>query len=58
MDRTRTSKLTGLDSSVIPVEPATRTFRIKMQDGDRKQTTCSVRRRQFPMTAAYAFTDY
>ncbi|KAI6116431.1 hypothetical protein F5141DRAFT_1001393 [Pisolithus sp. B1] len=58
MDRTRISKLTGLDSSVIPVEPATRTFRIKMQDGDRKQTMCSVQRHQFPMTAAYAFTDY
>ncbi|KAI5982484.1 hypothetical protein EDD15DRAFT_2323632 [Pisolithus albus] len=31
MDRTRTSKLTDLDESVIPIEPATRTFRIKIK---------------------------
>lgn len=32
MDRTRTSKLTNLEESVIPIQPASRTFRVKMKE--------------------------
>lgn len=36
MDRTRTSKLTDLEESVIPVEPAMQTLHIRVNSGDRK----------------------
>ncbi|KAI6006099.1 hypothetical protein EDD15DRAFT_2359236 [Pisolithus albus] len=32
MARTRTCQLTGLEESVIPIEAASRTFRIKMKE--------------------------
>ncbi|KAI5981114.1 hypothetical protein EDD15DRAFT_2184672 [Pisolithus albus] len=57
MDRTRTCRLTDLDESVVPIEPTTKTFRIKMRHNG-KNVVRTVRRRQFPMTPAYAFTDY
>lgn len=52
--RTRTSQLEGLDVGVIPVEPSQLSFKIKVKGvGER-----TVQRKQFPMTAAYVFTDY
>lgn len=57
MERTRTSKLTNLEESVIPIQPASRTFRIKIKEKG-KDVVRTVRRRQFPITAAFAFTDY
>jgi len=58
MQRTRASQLEGLDEGIIPVEVTTRNFQIKVRTNGGKYVTRSVRRRQFPMTAAYAFTDY
>ena len=58
LDRTRASQLPGLDEGVIPVEPRTLSFRINVPNSDRTVTTRTVKRRQLPMTAAYAFTDY
>lgn len=52
----RTSKLPHLEESVIPIQPASRTLRIKLKENG-KDVICSVRCRQFPMTAAYAFMD-
>jgi hypothetical protein len=43
---------------VIPVEVATRSFQIKVRTSNSKYITRSVQCRQFPMTAAYGFTDY
>ncbi|KIK21826.1 hypothetical protein PISMIDRAFT_103327 [Pisolithus microcarpus 441] len=57
MERTRTAKLPNLEESVIPIQPASRTFRIKVKENG-KDIVRTVRRRQFPITAAYAFTDY
>lgn len=57
MDRTRTGKLSHLEGSVIPIQPASRSFRIKLKENG-KDVVHSVQRRQFPMMAAYAFTDY
>lgn len=57
LDRTRAGRLSGLDEHVIPIEPVTRAFEIRVKTGA-KTTTRKVIRRQFPMTAAYAFTDY
>ena len=58
LDHTRTSQLTGLEECVIPVEPATQPYRISYQSSEGNALTRTVRRRQFPMTEAYAFTDY
>ena len=58
LDHTRTSQLTGLEERVVPVEPATQPYRISCQSSEGNIITRTVRRRQFPMTAAYAFTDY
>lgn len=59
LDRTRATRLKDLEESVIPVEPATKPYRITCHTaGEGTLVTRTVRRRQFPMTAAYAFTDY
>ena len=55
---TRASRLEGLDEGIIPVEVATQNFQIKVRETNGKYITRSVRRRQYPMTAAYGFTDY
>jgi len=56
--RTRATTLEGLDTSVIPIEPATTSYRIKIHQRDGKLAQKNVRRCQRPMTAAYAFTNY
>ena len=53
-----TEQLEGLNEGVIPVEVATHSFQIKVRTSNSKYITRSVRCRQFPMTAAYGFTDY
>jgi hypothetical protein len=58
LSRTKASKLAGLDDCVIPVEPTSTTYRMTMTTKGGKKGPRTVRRRQFPITAAYAFTDY
>jgi ATP-dependent exoDNAse (exonuclease V) alpha subunit len=58
LQRTRASRLEGLEPLVIPVEPTTVTSQIKLEAKNGKTVTRSVKRRQYPITAAYAFTDY
>jgi ATP-dependent exoDNAse (exonuclease V) alpha subunit len=50
--------LEGLEEAVIPLEAMTRAYSVDVvrQDGKIERTT--VHRKQFPMTLAYAFTDY
>jgi hypothetical protein len=56
---TRATKLQGLDKCVIPVEPGTSTFQIKLKLWTTgKMITRTVKQHQYPMTGAYAFTDY
>ncbi|PPQ74787.1 hypothetical protein CVT24_003726 [Panaeolus cyanescens] len=57
MSRTRLTRLEGLEETVIPVVPTSTTYRIKIAIGG-KEVQRTVKRKQFPMTAAYAFTDY
>ena len=57
LSRTKASKLAGLDDCV-PVEPTSTTYRMTMTTKGGKKGPRTVRRRQFPITAAYAFTDY
>lgn len=58
LDRTRATLLKGLDEAVIPVEVAAKSMQIRVVDNDGNQPRRTVKRRQFPVTAAYAFTDY
>jgi len=58
LDRTCATQLNDLEESVIPVEPTCKPYRITCQTAEGKYVTRTVRQRQFPVTAAYAFTDY
>ena len=58
LQRTRATQLTGLEECVIPIKPRTQTFRVKCKQSNGQQMTKTVKWCQFPMTAAYAFTDY
>lgn len=55
LDRTRALALPGFPVGVIPVVPMEKTFTIVSTSRGR---TITVKRLQFPLTAAYAFTDY
>ena len=50
--------LEGLQDSVIPNELAITTYHIKVQQDKGHTMQKTVQWRQFPMAAAYAFTDY
>jgi ATP-dependent exoDNAse (exonuclease V) alpha subunit len=57
LDQTHITQLEGLPPCVIPVGPPSKSFTITvMVDG--KPQNHTVKRHQFPMTAAYAFTNY
>lgn len=56
--RTRASCLDGLEHAVIPVEALTSTMEIEVPGSDGNKHRRTVRRRQLPITPAYAFTDY
>lgn len=58
LDHTQTTRLKDLEESIIPVEPATKPYRITCHMGEGTLVTRTVHHRQFPMTAAHAFTDY
>ncbi|KAJ3008597.1 hypothetical protein NUW54_g3090 [Trametes sanguinea] len=59
LHRTRATRLEGLEERVIPVEPVRATMQIQVKPrGSSKSVRRSVQRRQFPITGAYAFTDY
>ena len=58
LSRTRASKLDGLDDAVIPVEVESSGMRIHVKNGEGKWIQRTVRRKQYPITSAYAFTDY
>ncbi|KAJ8586731.1 hypothetical protein M405DRAFT_907694 [Rhizopogon salebrosus TDB-379] len=57
LNRTRASQLKGLEESVIPIEPITKTFRIGVHENGNKVIR-TMSRRQLPITAAYASTYY
>ena len=57
LSKTRTTQLERLDECVIPIEARTSTYRIK-QTIREKDVQRTVKRRQYSLTAAYAFTDY
>jgi hypothetical protein len=58
LSRTRASRLQGLGKCVIPIQPAEKAYHVKFPLPDGTYTQRTNRRRQFPMTGAYAFGDY
>ncbi|KAG8731578.1 hypothetical protein FRC11_003516 [Ceratobasidium sp. 423] len=62
MDRARTATLKDLDPGVLPILPVLRTYTIPLSIvGPNSEVTKgkrTVSRLQFPVTPAYAFTDY
>lgn len=58
LERTKVSPLEGLEESVIPILPITKSFSIDSESEGGENRKKSVKRIQFPMTEAYAFTDY
>ncbi|EUC56046.1 ATP-dependent DNA helicase PIF1, putative [Rhizoctonia solani AG-3 Rhs1AP] len=62
MARTRAVALRGLEPGVVPIEPASKSFQITMNipqsNGNITRVRKTVRRLQYPITPAYAFTDY
>ena len=58
LTHTWATPLEGLQDSLMPIEPAITTYHIKVQQDKGHTMWKSVWRKQFPMTAAYAFTDY
>ncbi|KAH7924255.1 hypothetical protein BV22DRAFT_1047590 [Leucogyrophana mollusca] len=53
LNRTKAAQLDGLEERVLPLTPMERTFHINFETAQN-----TVTRRQLPITAAYAFTDY
>lgn len=58
LDWTSTTQLEGLDAHVISVEAITQSIQILVLENDGKTGRCTVKHHQFPVTPAYAFTDY
>ncbi|KAJ7017151.1 hypothetical protein C8F04DRAFT_1244317 [Mycena alexandri] len=58
LERTRAAQLEGLEERVIPIEPTTTTYHMKVKLPGGQLTQKTVKRQQYPLTAAYAFTDY
>ncbi|KII89502.1 hypothetical protein PLICRDRAFT_175676 [Plicaturopsis crispa FD-325 SS-3] len=55
LDRTKASALEGLGDGILPIVPMKKTFMVTEIDTKMSKT---VTRYQFPVTLAYAFTDY
>ena len=58
LSRTRASQLAGLEDAVVPVEVETSSMKISIRVRGSKTVERTVRRRQYPVPAAYSFTDY
>jgi ATP-dependent exoDNAse (exonuclease V) alpha subunit len=58
LNRTRANGLQDLDDGIIPIECTTQSLQIITSSPDQRTIKKTVKRRQFPITGAYAFTDY
>ncbi|CAK5266163.1 unnamed protein product [Mycena citricolor] len=57
-ERTRAAQLSGLPSGVLPIQPAKTTYLVKSWLSGGTSVNKTITRRQYPLTGAYAFTDY
>ncbi|QRV77239.1 ATP-dependent DNA helicase PIF1 [Ceratobasidium sp. AG-Ba] len=62
LNRTRVGRLLGLEPGVVPIAPVSRSYSMKVPvlqaDGQVKLISRNIKRWQFPIAPAYAFTDY
>lgn len=58
LSRTRATQLDDLGEGVVPIEPISTNYKIKVYTKEGKACQRTIKRLQFPLTAAYAFTDY
>lgn len=58
LDRTRTSRLQGLQEGVIPITPVYQYYKVQVKNAQGKYITKTIWRLQYAMTGAYSFTDY
>ncbi len=56
LKKTRLKQLPGLEAGVIPIQPIVQKMRVNVSEG--KSKTRTITRTQYPITPAYAFTDY
>jgi hypothetical protein len=58
LDHTWATKLKHLEDCVVPAEPRWKSFQISCKSDEVKSLSHTVCQCQFPLTAAYAFTNY
>ena len=58
LSRTRATQLEGLEEGIVPIEPISTSYKIKVYTKEGKALQRTIKRLQLPVTAAYAFTDY
>jgi hypothetical protein len=58
LEQTRATAFPGLQANVIPIFAMKRSFQIQVPTPNGSKARRNVTRRQFPITPAYAFTDY
>jgi len=62
LDHTRAIRLPGLEENVLPIKPASKSYKIAYNvrrcGEEIRRVTQNIKRQQFPITAAYTFTDY
>ncbi len=56
LKKTRLKQLPGLEAGVIPIRPIVQKMRVNVSE--RKSKTRAITWTQYPITPAYAFTDY
>lgn len=58
LPHTRMQQLPGLPPNIVPIKPMSERFSITLTNVDKTTYVKQVKRKQLPITAAYAFTDY
>ena len=58
LSHTRATQLEGLEEGIILIEPISTSYKIKIYTKEGKPLQRTIKSLQFPVTAAYAFTDY
>ena len=58
LNRTRAPRLDGLAEGVVPVQVASQSLKISLVNSEGKVVNKTISRKQYPITGAYAFTDY
>jgi ATP-dependent exoDNAse (exonuclease V) alpha subunit len=58
MTKTKATRLEGLEHNIIPVQPVSTHYRIKISSTNGKNVQRTIKRQQYALTPAYALTDY